>query len=272
MGRIPEAPERRRRLCRRVARSDSCDSTGENAEGAKQAAPTAEGCSAQTATADRCASSKETADPRFHRGGEAGRHRGAIRAVAEVAAESLARSTATRTFFTLRLGTGSRAYRASDDTQVRPPVGASPVQGCRPARSLRPRHRAAISLPQSSSASRYCLTLFRTLNAFAPLRCSRGVRSGIQCCDPPMPPPSHNRWIKRVPKPDRRRALELLASSRNGATEAIMLAHGFTVEQMVDLCIAGLAIATPEHMIAGERTFEVVRMTITEAGRWALAK
>src|SRR5262249_56441151 len=71
MGRIPEAPERTRRLCRRVARSDSCDSTGENTEGAKQAAPTAEGCSAQTATADRCcASSKETADPRFHRGGE----------------------------------------------------------------------------------------------------------------------------------------------------------------------------------------------------------
>src|SRR5215469_8825301 len=83
---VPEAPERTRRVCRRVARSDSCGSPGENAEGAKQAAPTAEGCSAQTATADRCASSKETADPRFHRGGEAGRHRGAIRAVAEVAA------------------------------------------------------------------------------------------------------------------------------------------------------------------------------------------
>ena len=92
--RVPEAPERTRRLCRRVARSDSCgsagedscDFAGENAEGAKQAAPTAEACSAQTATAERCASSKETADPRFHRGGEAGRHRGAIRAVAEVAA------------------------------------------------------------------------------------------------------------------------------------------------------------------------------------------
>jgi hypothetical protein len=72
----------------KVARRDSCV-TGENAEEAKQAAPTAEGCSAQTATADRYASSKETADPRFHRGGEAGRHRGAIRAVsayAEVAA------------------------------------------------------------------------------------------------------------------------------------------------------------------------------------------
>src|SRR6266480_4054509 len=88
MGRVREAPEWTRRVCRRVARSNSCGSTGENAEGAKQAAPTAEGCSAQTATADRYASSKETADPRFHRGGEAGRHRGAIRAVsahAEVA-------------------------------------------------------------------------------------------------------------------------------------------------------------------------------------------
>ena len=72
-----------------VARRDSCGFTGENAEEAKQAAPTAEGCSAQTATADRCASCKETVDPRFHRGGEAGRHRGAIPAVSaypEVAA------------------------------------------------------------------------------------------------------------------------------------------------------------------------------------------
>ena len=37
-----------------------------------------------------------------------------------------------------------------------------------------------------------------------------------------------------------------------------MIAHGFTVEQMVDLCIAGLATATPERMVAGGRTFEVV--------------
>src|SRR5262249_61680115 len=89
VGRVPEAPERVRRVCRRVAGSDSGGPTGENAEGAKQAAPRAEECSAQTATADRCASPKETADPRFHRGGEAGRHRGAIPAVsayAEVAA------------------------------------------------------------------------------------------------------------------------------------------------------------------------------------------
>src|SRR6266849_6362600 len=36
---------------------------------------------------------------------------------------------------------------------------------------------------------------------------------------------------RRDPKPDRRRALELLASCRDGCTEAIMLAHGFTVER-----------------------------------------
>jgi hypothetical protein len=35
---------------------------------------------------------------------------------------------------------------------------------------------------------------------------------------------------KRVPPATRRRALELLASCRDGCTEAIMLAHGFTIE------------------------------------------
>jgi hypothetical protein len=75
---------------------------------------------------------------------------------------------------------------------------------------------------------------------------------------------------RRGPKPDRRRALELLASSRDGCTEALMLAHGFTVELLVDLCIAELAIATPERMVAGGRAVEVVRMKITEAGRRAL--
>jgi hypothetical protein len=40
---------------------------------------------------------------------------------------------------------------------------------------------------------------------------------------------------------DRRRALELLASCRDGCTEAILLAHGFTIPQMVELARAGLA-------------------------------
>jgi hypothetical protein len=38
-----------------------------------------------------------------------------------------------------------------------------------------------------------------------------------------------------------------------------MMAHGFNSELLVDLCIAGLAIAKVERMIAGERTVEVVR-------------
>jgi hypothetical protein len=50
---------------------------------------------------------------------------------------------------------------------------------------------------------------------------------------------------KRVPPATRRRALELLASSRDGATEAIMLAHGFTLEMLVELVRAGLAPARP---------------------------
>jgi len=83
-------------------------------------------------------------------------------------------------------------------------------------------------------------------------------------------PPSHRR--RHGPKPDRRRALELLAGSGDGYTEALMLAHGFTVELMVDLCIADLAIATVERMVAGGRTVEVVRLTITDAGRQALAE
>jgi hypothetical protein len=76
---------------------------------------------------------------------------------------------------------------------------------------------------------------------------------------------------RRAPKPDRRRALELLASCRDGCTEAIMLAHGFTVPQMVELVRAGLATATSERVVAGRHKIEVARVRITEAGRRALA-
>ena len=49
-----------------------------------------------------------------------------------------------------------------------------------------------------------------------------------------------------------------------------MLAHGFPVPLLVDLCIAGLRFAMPERMVADGRTVEVVRMKITEAGRQAI--
>jgi len=72
---------------------------------------------------------------------------------------------------------------------------------------------------------------------------------------------------RRGPKPDPRRALELLASCRDGCTEALMLAYGFTIEQMVELIRAGHT----ERVVAAGRTVEVARVSITEAGRQALA-
>jgi hypothetical protein len=61
------------------------------------------------------------------------------------------------------------------------------------------------------------------------------------------------RPLRRRPKPDRRRALELLASCRDGCTEAMMLAHGFSIPQMVELVEAGLATATAERVVAGRQ-------------------
>src|SRR5260370_40896688 len=74
------------------------------------------------------------------------------------------------------------------------------------------------------------------------------------------------------PKPHRRRrrALELLASCADGCTEALLIAHGFTVEQMVELVRAGLATAHRQRVVVGRRTVEIARVKITEAGRRAL--
>jgi hypothetical protein len=54
---------------------------------------------------------------------------------------------------------------------------------------------------------------------------------------------------------------------RDGCTEAILLAHGFTIPLMVELVRAGLASATAERVVAGKRKIEVARVRITEAGR-----
>ena len=71
---------------------------------------------------------------------------------------------------------------------------------------------------------------------------------------------------------ERGRALRLLAGEPEGVIEAMMLARGFRVELLVDLCVADLVIATVERMVAGGRTVEVVRLKITDAGRQALAE
>jgi hypothetical protein len=82
-------------------------------------------------------------------------------------------------------------------------------------------------------------------------------------------PHAHRR--RRGPKPDRRRALELLAASPDGCTEALMFANGFTAELLVELVQAGLASAHAERMIAEGKMTEVGRVKISEAGWQALA-
>jgi hypothetical protein len=74
----------------------------------------------------------------------------------------------------------------------------------------------------------------------------------------------------RYPTP--RRALELLARCpEEGCSETLVLAHGFTIEQLVELGRAGLITATADCVVTGAHEFEVATLRITEAGRKALA-
>jgi hypothetical protein len=58
----------------------------------------------------------------------------------------------------------------------------------------------------------------------------------------------------------------LLAGSRDGCTEAIMLAHNFKVEFLVDLINARLATAQTERMLAGGRWVEC--RIVKSSRRW----
>jgi hypothetical protein len=69
-----------------------------------------------------------------------------------------------------------------------------------------------------------------------------------------------------------RRALELLAGSRDGTTEAILLAMGFSIELLVELVRAPLASATAQRVVAGGRSIEVAPVRITAAGRQTLGE
>jgi hypothetical protein len=50
-----------------------------------------------------------------------------------------------------------------------------------------------------------------------------------------------------------------------------MIAHGFSIDMMVELVNAGLASVTTERVVAGGLKIEVARMRITEVGRRVLA-
>ena len=65
---------------------------------------------------------------------------------------------------------------------------------------------------------------------------------------------------------DWRRALEMLAKSANGCATSLLLAHGFTSSLGAELITTGFATAKSERMRAGQRTVDVTRVRITDAG------
>jgi hypothetical protein len=62
----------------------------------------------------------------------------------------------------------------------------------------------------------------------------------------------------------------LLASSQNGITEVLLFAHGVTPHMLAKLLRSGLATIQRETFKAGDRTIEMGRVTITDAGRKAI--
>jgi len=70
---------------------------------------------------------------------------------------------------------------------------------------------------------------------------------------------------------ERRRMLKLLARSRHGVDEELLVhSHSFSRPTIVGLIRAGLAAEEREVMKAGGKPIEVVRIKITEAGREAI--
>lgn len=70
---------------------------------------------------------------------------------------------------------------------------------------------------------------------------------------------------------EQRRALEILADAgRNGATETIMLAHGFKPEMLAGLVLAGLATVVTKALRAAGPTIKVEQYRITDDGQSAL--
>jgi hypothetical protein len=71
--------------------------------------------------------------------------------------------------------------------------------------------------------------------------------------------------------PERRRALQLLASSPCGvAAELLVLAHEFSRDMLSGLVVAGLATVVAETLKADGPTIKIERVRITDAGRRAI--
>ena len=81
-------------------------------------------------------------------------------------------------------------------------------------------------------------------------------------------PPAHS--VARLDL-EQRRALQMLASSGpSGLTEAILLSHGFSIELLVGIVRAELAVVAIGTVRAGVSMITVVRFRISDAGLKAI--
>ena len=70
---------------------------------------------------------------------------------------------------------------------------------------------------------------------------------------------------------EQRHVLELLASDqRDGSREALVFIHQFDRDTIAGLVRTGLATTQRVILKAGDKVVEVVRITITKAGRQAI--
>ena len=72
--------------------------------------------------------------------------------------------------------------------------------------------------------------------------------------------------------PDQLRALRMLGGSTTGYTVTVMMEHGFKLEMLTEVVSNGLARATRGTLPGGRRPHKVTWLTITDAGRRALAE
>jgi hypothetical protein len=71
---------------------------------------------------------------------------------------------------------------------------------------------------------------------------------------------------------DQRRALKTLAHQKNGCAEAVLLADGFSIDQLAGLVIEGYAVMQRRRVDISGRERTVIWMQITDAGRSAIAE
>jgi hypothetical protein len=70
---------------------------------------------------------------------------------------------------------------------------------------------------------------------------------------------------------EQRRALEMLADAgEGGSTLDMLIANGFPAELLADLVREGLAMMRGETVKVDERTVEIIRVMITDAGQIAI--